>query len=127
MSQRVGRRFPVDPLLEELAELEARGLPVAVATVVRTVGSTPRKAGARMIVYPDGRLSGTIGGGCGEAEVRQAALAALDTGQPQLYTVDLLGGFGDDREVCGGKMEVYIEPLLPGRPHGWEAGGGGQG
>ena len=85
--------------------------PAALATVVTARGSTPRSAGARMIIFADGRQIGSIGGGCGEAEVRQAALHVLDTGEPRLVTVDLRGFFGDDQEVCGGRVEVFIEPL----------------
>lgn len=90
-----------------------REVGAAMATVVTTRGSTPREAGARMIVYTDGSLSGTIGGGCGEAQVRQAALDVIDTGVPKLLTIDLRGFFGDDHEVCGGRMEVFVEPLGP--------------
>jgi xanthine dehydrogenase accessory factor len=57
--------------------------PAAVATIVKTRGSTPRKAGARMLVYADGRILGTIGGGCGESEVRVAALGVIDENLPQ--------------------------------------------
>lgn len=64
-----------------------------------------------MIVYADGSTWGTIGGGCGEAEVRQAALDVIDTGRPRLLTIDLNGFFGDELEVCGGRMEVFVEPL----------------
>ncbi len=87
--------------------------PRAMATIVKAVGSTPRSAGARMIIYADGRAVGTIGGGCGEAEVRQAALDVLDTGVPRLVHVDLRGFYGDDYEVCGGRLEVFVEPLSP--------------
>lgn len=87
--------------------------PSAMVTIVKAVGSTPRSEGARMIIYADGRTVGTIGGGCGEAEVRQAALDALDTGRPRLLEVDLRGFYGDDQEVCGGRLEVFIEPLVP--------------
>lgn len=100
-----------DVSVRELAEAERSGLPAALATVVAVRGSTPRGPGARMLIWPDGRTVGTIGGGCGEAEVRQVARDVMDTGMSRLYTVDLLGGFGDDREVCGGTMEVFVEPL----------------
>lgn len=98
-------------MLAKIVEANRSQTPAALATVVATKGSTPRKAGARMLVYRDGTIVGSIGGGCGEAEVRQIALSVLDSRRPRLYTVDLIGGFGDDAEVCGGKMEVFIEPL----------------
>lgn len=95
-------------LLEVLKDEE---VPRALATIVSAVGSTPREAGARMVIYRDGRIAGTVGGGCGEAEVRQAALDVIDSGVPKLIDVDLRGFFGDDMEVCGGRMRVFIEPL----------------
>ncbi|HEX6971812.1 MAG TPA: XdhC family protein [Limnochordia bacterium] len=100
-----------DATVHDLAVAERAGIPAVVATVVAVRGSTPRRPGARMLIWADGRTAGTIGGGCGEAEVRQAALDVIDTGRARLFTVDLLGGFGDDREVCGGIMEVFIEPI----------------
>lgn len=96
--------------LDEIIDLEP-GIPAALATIVTAVGSTPREPGARMVIYRDGRTAGTIGGGCGEAEVRQAALDVLDTGSPKLLTVDLRGFYGDELEVCGGRIEVFVEPL----------------
>lgn len=84
----------------------------ALATIVTARGSTPRRPGARMVIYPDGRQWGSIGGGCGEAEVRRHALDVMDTGRPRLVTIELSGFFGDDEEVCGGRIEVFIEPLF---------------
>lgn len=99
-------------LLLEARGLKEHGAAVALATVVRTRGHCPREVGAKMLITRDGRTSGTIGGGCGEAEVRQAALEVLDSGQPRLYLVDLLDDPAlADGAVCGGKMEIFIEPL----------------
>lgn len=97
--------------LDEVISLGERPMEAALATIVSARGSTPREAGARMLIYRDGRFAGTIGGGCGEAEVRQAALDVIDTGVPKLVTIDLRGFFGDDQEVCGGRIEVFIEPV----------------
>ncbi|MHB2017007.1 MAG: XdhC family protein [Candidatus Xenobia bacterium] len=82
----------------------------AVATVVRTRGSTPREAGAKMVIHADGSFFGTIGGGCGEAEVWQEAKRAIRIGQPALVKVDLTespdaGG----EKICGGKMEIFVD------------------
>ncbi|TEB04528.1 putative xanthine dehydrogenase subunit A [Pelotomaculum schinkii] len=86
--------------------------PAAVATIVKTRGSTPRKAGARMLVYADGRILGTIGGGCGESEVRLAALGVIDENLPRIYQVSLSADTAAvEGMVCGGAMEVYIEPV----------------
>ncbi len=89
----------------------------ALATVIHTWGHVPREVGAKMLVYRDGRIVGSIGGGCGEAGVRRAALEVMDSGQPRLVMVDLLDDPSvPDGAVCGGKMEVFVEPLLPDDP-----------
>lgn len=102
--------MPLEAWLLEVLRPDGQELR-ALATIVSAVGSTPREAGARMVIYQDGRVAGTVGGGCGEAEVRQAALDVMDTGVPKLLDVDLRGFYGDDMEVCGGRMRVFIEPL----------------
>lgn len=86
-------------------------IPAALVTVVRTRGSTPRKAGARMLVYRDGHSFGTIGGGCGESEVRREAFNAMDDSSPRLYRVALdADTAAAEGMVCGGLMEVFIDP-----------------
>jgi len=86
--------------------------PAAIATIVKTLGSTPRKAGARMLVYGDGRTLGTIGGGCGESEVRMAALSVIDENFPRMHKVSLSADTAaSEGMVCGGRMEVFIEPV----------------
>jgi xanthine dehydrogenase accessory factor len=103
-----------DEFLDGLAEELARGQTVAVATVLSTRGSTPRGAGARMLVRRDGSSRGTVGGGCGESEVRQAALDVLDTGRARFIDVDLTGEIARDSDgVCGGVMRVFVEPWRP--------------
>lgn len=96
--------------------LDARrgGRPCALATVIDTRGSTPRKNGAKMLVDPSLGLIGTVGGGCGEAEVIGAAEEALRTGIPCIVRVNLT----DDPlswtgSVCGGFLQVFVEPILP--------------
>ena len=84
-----------------------------MATIVGTRGSTPREFGARMMVAADGTISGTIGGGCGEHEVFLAALDVILTGLPRRVLTDLISG-GDEGAVCGGIMDVFIEPVSPG-------------
>ncbi len=82
----------------------------ALATIVETHGSTPRKAGSKMLVFPDGKLVGTIGGGCGEAEVRRQAFIALDEKRSQMVTVSMANQVAEDEGmVCGGLMEVFIQ------------------
>ena len=87
-----------------------RGEPVVLATVVSTKGSTPRKTGAKMLVDKDGVVAGTIGGGCGEAEVIEAALAVLDGASPKIVHVDLTEELTSwSPAVCGGVMDVFVE------------------
>jgi len=82
----------------------------ALVTVIHTKGSTPRKAGSKMLVYPDGRIAGTIGGGCAEAEVRLQALRALDENRCFTYHLDLLNdAAAEEGMVCGGIMDVFIQ------------------
>src|SRR5271163_4357873 len=98
---------------EALRTLE-RGQRFALATVVNVRGSTPREIGAKMIVREDGQF-GTIGGGCGEAEVFRKAKVLLEEGSgARLTEVDLTGDF-DQAEVgsCGGIMDVYIDLWSP--------------
>ncbi len=108
----------MDDLASFLAEARARlerageGAAVAAATVVATRGSTPRAAGARMLVDPRGGLAGTVGGGCGEAEVLARAQRVLATGEPALVEVSLLEEDGwESPSICGGVLDVFLERL----------------
>ena len=85
---------------------------LVLATVASSRGSTPRKAGAKMAVRPDGSFCGTIGGGCGEAEVWQAAMDTMRDGEPRLVTVDLTEDVEGDDKICGGVMDVFLERLV---------------
>lgn len=99
-------------LLREARERGATGERSVLATIVRTRGSTPRKVGAKMVIFEDGLLAGSIGGGCGEADVFQEALRVLDEGKPLLMHVDLTADEAEESgDVCGGVMDVFIEPL----------------
>ncbi len=100
-----------EEIYREVANAVERGEPVVLATVARTRGSTPRKTGAKMVVRRDGTFFGTIGGGCGEAEVWQEAMAAFDDGRPRIVTVDLTEPTDGDDKICGGLMDVFVERL----------------
>ena len=95
---------------EILSSME-KGEAVALATVARTRGSTPRKVGAKMIVRPDGSFFGTIGGGCGEAEVWQEAMQTIEDGQPRTVVVDLTEPVDGEDKICGGVMNVFVERI----------------
>ncbi len=100
-------------MFEELRSALADGRAVVLATVAATRGSTPRRPGARMLARPDGTSCGTIGGGCGEAEVLSAAMEALDDCRPRLVEVDLTNEIDGDDKICGGVMDVFVEPIAP--------------
>lgn len=100
-------------LLTELLAVTATGQAVVLATVVKARGSAPRHAGSKMLVYADGRIRGTIGGGEMESRVIQAALAALQTGTSHVITYSLVELQRGDAGVCGGEMDIYLEPYLP--------------
>ena len=94
--------------LEQSLQASAR---VAVATIVRTRGSSPREVGARMLVRPDGATDGTVGGGCGEADVWRTALDVLADEQPRMVVVDLTNDIAMHTDgVCGGIMDIFVEP-----------------
>src|SRR6185437_15276596 len=104
---------PEEIWAEAVRTLE-RDKPFALATVVNVRGSTPREVGAKMIVRDDGQY-GTIGGGCGEAEVfRKARVLLEDSSEARLAEVDLTGDF-DQQEIgtCGGIMDVFIDRWSP--------------
>jgi xanthine dehydrogenase accessory factor len=81
----------------------------AMVTLVETVGSAPQSPGARMLVYDDGSIAGTVGGGAVEYQLIQEARRVLEEGQPKLLRIDLKNDVG---MICGGKMTVFVEPVL---------------
>lgn len=102
----------MDDVLTAACRVQENREKAALVTVVKTLGSTPRKAGAKMLVAADGRTTGTIGGGCAEAEVRLKALQVLDDNRPALYLVSLLNDVAArEGMVCGGTMEVFIQVI----------------
>ena len=97
-------------IYQELTEFVHEDTPVAVATIVRVRGSVPREVGTKMIIHPAGRHVGTVGGGCGEADVIRAGLDVIDSGEPQRVEVDLTEDVSmQSLGVCGGIMDVFIE------------------
>ena len=91
--------------------------PVAWCRLVETRGSTPQKAGAAMLVYQDGLQVGTLGGGCVEAEVKRRALALLAENRSEICAFQLDSDYGwDDGLICGGRMQVLVEPITAGAP-----------
>ncbi len=96
-------------VLTELVKALERGDEVALVTIVAAQGSTPQRVGAKMLVYPDGRMSGTIGGGCYENDALGKAREALVARKPRLVKYDLTDDFAEESGlICGGQMTVYI-------------------
>ena len=94
------------------------GREVVLATIVRCKGSTPRGIGSKMLVDPERGLTGTVGGGCGEAEVIEAARDVIATGEPKLLRIDLTEDlFSWSPAVCGGVFDVFLERVQPRAPH----------
>src|SRR3989304_636293 len=101
-----------DEVFNEIEKALETGKPLAVGTVAASRRPPPRGPGAKMAVRPDGSFCGTIGGGCGEAEVWQAAMDVLETGVPRLVTVDLTEPVDGEDKICGGIMEVFVERVV---------------
>jgi xanthine dehydrogenase accessory factor len=100
-------------IYQHIAEIEKNNEAAVLCTIVRSQGSTPRRAASKMLVYPDGRTVGTVGGGEVEHRVTSEALKALETGQPTYLEYSMADPSRGDPGVCGGKVEVYVEPILP--------------
>jgi len=104
---------------EELTVFEAvltaqrDGRLAALATVIETQGSVPRQPGSKMLVWPDGKIVGTVGGGQMESLIIQEALAAVQDGQCRVLAYDLTDLGAGDPGLCGGTMRIFVEPLLP--------------
>jgi xanthine dehydrogenase accessory factor len=102
-------------VLQDLEEAIRNQQPVAYTALVETRGSTPQKPGATMLVFPDGSQTGTLGGGCVEAEVKVRSLRLLADGRPEIVTFHLDDNYGwDDGLICGGRMKMLVDPIRPG-------------
>ena len=111
-------------MLSAAADALRRGESVALVTVVRAQGSTPQRAGAKMLVYADGRTIGTIGGGCYENDAFWKAREAIASGRQALLHYELNDDFAQENGlICGGRMDVHIDPLAP-SPHLYIVGAG---
>jgi len=101
-------------LYEEIVKLRREGRRGAMATIVNVRGSIPSFKTAKMLVRDDGSIMGTIGGGCVEAEVWQAAREVMESEKPRTLTFDLnQDPKYDTGLVCGGTLEIFVEPILP--------------
>ena len=97
-----------------VADALERGEPAALVTIVSTTGSTPQRVGAKMLVFGDGRIVGTIGGGCYENDAFGRRARRSRSRKPQLVHYELDDDFAQETGlICGGQMDVYIEPIEP--------------
>jgi xanthine dehydrogenase accessory factor len=100
-------------IYQAISEIEKNNETAALCTVTNSKGSTPRHVGSKMLVYPDGKFIGTVGGGDLEHRVLDEAWMALSDGQPRLLHYSMADPSRGDPGVCGGQVEVFVEPILP--------------
>jgi xanthine dehydrogenase accessory factor len=100
-------------VFQALVELEENNRAGALCTIIRSHGSTPRHTGSKMLVYPDGSIVGTVGGGEVESRVITEARQSIQDGQPRMLEYNMSDPSRGDPGVCGGQLEVFVEPLLP--------------
>ncbi len=100
-------------IIGTLSELIKDGKSVALCTVVESKGSTPRHQGSKMLVFPSGKTIGTVGGGEIENRVAAEALESLKIGKSRIVRYEMVDPAKGDAGVCGGTVEVYVEPYLP--------------
>jgi len=111
-------------IFEEIVKMRRAGQRGALATIVHTNGSIPSYESSRMLVREDGSIAGTIGGGCVEADVWAAARIAMENETPRKMVFNLNHDAGNDSGlICGGTLEIFVEPILP-QPMLYLFGGG---
>jgi xanthine dehydrogenase accessory factor len=98
-------------IYRELLNTLENGETAVLATVVRCSGSVPRHAGAKMLIKNNGTSTGTVGGGGVEQQVKAKATEILNSGQPQVLHFDLSGSGVNAAMICGGQMDVFLEPI----------------
>ena len=120
----LGRNEMNEEVFQAVNDVFDRGESAALVTIIRTQGSTPQRVGAKMLVFADGRTIGTIGGGCYENDAFWKARRALETRRPLVARYELADDIAEESGlICGGQMEVYIEPLEA-SPHLYLVGAG---
>ena len=105
-----GHSLSAGEIYIEMKRRLEQGSRAAMATVVKTRGSTPQQVGAKMVIFDDGSFIGTVGGGCVEADIWAEAGEVLRTGKTDIYHFNLNDEYEDaEGMVCGGQMDVLIE------------------
>jgi xanthine dehydrogenase accessory factor len=100
-------------IYDALVDLEKSNNTGAMCTIIRSKGSTPRHVTSKMLVYPDGHIIGTVGGGEVESRVIEEAIRAIDDKMPRLLSYTMANPERGDPGVCGGQVEIYVEPIVP--------------
>lgn len=113
----------MEKIYQAIVELQEQGEAGTLCTIIFTRGSTPRHAGSKMLVYADGRFIGTVGGGEVETRVIREALTVIRSGRTSLLEYNMVDPKQGDPGVCGGTLQVFIEPILP-KPQVVVIGGG---
>lgn len=98
---------------QALSEIEKNNQSASLCTVIKSEGSTPRHVGSKMLVYPDGKFIGTVGGGELESRVIKAAIESIKIGKAEMLSYTMADPSRGDPGVCGGQVEVFVEPILP--------------
>lgn len=112
-NKKIGKSTYNDELLDCILGEKYKDIPKAIVTIVSRKGSAPREVGTKMVVLKDGTMVGTIGGGCVEADLRRHALTSMDNNESKLVHSDMTGvDAGEEGMVCGGVLDLFIEPLL---------------
>jgi xanthine dehydrogenase accessory factor len=100
-------------IIQQMAMLHSEGKTFVAATVIHAEGSVPRHAGSKMLIFPNGSIAGTIGGGDLENRVIQESLKAMESGEPTVLKYAFRDIKKGDVGICGGEMEVFVEPFMP--------------
>ncbi len=100
-------------IYQALVELETNNRAGALCTIINSRGSTPRHVTSKMLVYPDGHILGTVGGGEVESRVISEALNSISDNKPRLLEYNMADPERGDPGVCGGQLEIYVEPIIP--------------
>ncbi|HUT70582.1 MAG TPA: XdhC/CoxI family protein [Desulfatiglandales bacterium] len=104
----------MEDIFQEIVRIRSEGQRAALATVISTKGSTPRETGAKMLIRSDGTILGSIGGGSLEAQVCKEAITVMSENKSTVLRFDLTGKeVAEEGMICGGNMEVFVEPILP--------------
>ncbi len=100
-------------LYQDIVELEESGKAGALCTVIKASGSTPRHEGSKLLYYADGRMKGSVGGGEVENRVIEEAKAAIQDGKIRVLHYNMVDPLRGDPGICGGQLDIYIEPIIP--------------